>query len=177
MLKRYDKFIKNFQKQLDKYFEAQSQYIYCHKGCSDCCEIGEYPFSWIEMGYLMEGFSQLPENTKLQIKENFNKLKFKKEKFVGERFEYQCPFLINGLCSVYLHRGLTCRTHGLAYIKKDGTVNVPYCANKGLNYSEVFKDGIFTAEPIKYNLNIDEILKNFDGEMGEIRPLVDWIII
>ena len=36
---------------------------------------------------------------------------------------------------------------------------------------------MFSKEPIKENLNIDEILKNFDGEMGEIRPLVDWVII
>ena len=177
MLKKYDVFIKEFQKKIDKYFEENSEYIYCHEGCSACCEIGEYPFSWIEMGYLMEEFAKLPESVKSKIKENILKLKKQKENFRGERFEYECPFLIDGLCSVYSHRGLTCRTHGLAYLKKDGTVNVPYCANKGLNYSKVFKDGVFSTEPIKENLNIDEILKNFDGEMGEIRPLVDWVII
>jgi len=175
MLKKYDKFVKNFQKKIDKYFEQNSENIYCHEGCSACCELGEYPFSWIEMSYLMEGFSKLPENIKLQIKENFNKIKIEKKNFKGERFEYQCPFLINKLCSVYSYRGLTCRTHGLAYLKKDNNVNVPYCANNGLNYSNVFKDGIFSIEPIKENLNIDEILKHFDGEMGEIRPLIDWI--
>lgn len=175
MLKKYDKFIKEFQKKIDEYFKQNSKNIYCREGCSACCEIGEYPFSWIEMGYLMEGFSKLPEKTKKLIKENFNKLKQQKAHFKGERFEYRCPFLIDGLCSVYSNRGLTCRTHGLAYLKKDGTVNVPYCANNGLNYSNVFKDGVFSTEPIKENLNIDEILKNFDGEMGEIRPLIDWI--
>lgn len=176
MLKKYDEFINLFQKRIDKYFEENSEYVYCHGGCSACCEIGEYPFSWIEMGYLMEEFAGLPDEIKLKIKENILTLKNQKENFKGERFEYRCPFLIDGLCSVYSHRGLTCRVHGLAYLKKDGTVNVPYCANNGLNYSSVFKDGIFLAEPIKENLNIDEILKNFDGEMGEIRPLVDWIL-
>lgn len=176
MLNKYDEFIKIFQKKVDKYFEKNSEYIYCHEGCSACCEVGEYPFSWIEMGYLMEEFSKLPEEVKLKIKDNIINLKDQKENFKGERFEYRCPFLIDGLCSVYSHRGLTCRIHGLAYLKKDGTVNVPYCANNGLNYSSVFNDGIFSAEPIKEKLNIDEILKSFDGEMGEIRPLVDWII-
>lgn len=176
MLKKYDLFIKDFQKKIDEYFKEYSEYIYCHQGCSACCEIGEYPFSWVEMGYLMEAFLNLPDDTKLKIKQNIEQIKIQKEKFKGERFEYKCPFLIDGLCSVYSNRGLTCRTHGLAFLRKDGTVNVPHCANNGLNYSKVFKEGIFSIEPIEENLNIDEILKNFDGEMGEIRPLIDWIL-
>ncbi|MGN0017889.1 MAG: YkgJ family cysteine cluster protein [Candidatus Gastranaerophilaceae bacterium] len=176
MLEKYSKFVENFQKEIDKYFEEQSEYIHCHEGCAGCCEIGEYPFSWIEMGYLMEGFSKLPKDIKYQIKLNFQKLQKEKSGFKGERFEYQCPFLINKKCSVYDYRGLTCRTYGLAYLKKDGTVNVPYCANNGLNYSNVFKDGVFSTEPIKKCLNIDYILKDFDGEMGEIRPLADWLL-
>ena len=175
MLDNYEKFINEFQTKVDKYFEENSENIYCHKGCSACCEVGEYPFSWIEMNYLMSGFSKLSDDIKLKIKQNIEKIKIQKENFNGNRFEYRCPFLIDGLCSLYFYRGLTCRTHGLAYLRKDGTVNVPYCANKGLNYSKVFNNGIFSVEPIKENLNIDEILKNFDGEMGEIRPLIDWI--
>lgn len=174
MLQKYDIFIKDFQKKIDGYFEENSEYIYCHQGCSACCEVGEYPFSWIEMGYLMDAFVKLPDNIKFKIKQNIEKLKIQKENFKGDRFEYKCPFLIDGLCSVYSNRGLTCRTHGLAYLRKNGTVNIPHCANNGLNYSKVFKDGIFSIEPIKENLNIDEILKNFDGEMGEIRPLINW---
>ena len=174
MLKKYDKFIKDFQQKIDKYFEENSEYIYCHEGCSACCEIGEYPFSWIEMGYLMQGFLALPDEIKETIKKNILKLHEQKQQFKGKRFEYTCPFLIEGSCSVYSHRGLTCRVHGLTHLKKDGTVNVPYCANNGLNYSKVFKNGIFEAEPVKEVLYIDEILKDFDGEMGEIRPLIDW---
>ena len=176
MLQKYDIFIKEFQKKIDKYFEENSEYIYCHQGCSACCEVGEYPFSWIEMGYLMDAFTKLPDDIKFKIKQNIEKIRIQKENFKGERFEYRCPFLIDELCSVYSNRGLTCRTHGLAYLRKNGTVNIPHCANNGLNYSKVFKDGIFSTEPIKENLNIDEILKNFDGEMGEIRPLIEWIL-
>ena len=142
MLAKYDKFVKAFQKKIDKYFEEYSAYIYCHQGCSACCEIGEYPFSWIEMGYLMEAFAKLPEDLKLKIKQNIEQIKIQKENFKGERFEYRCPFLIDGLCSVYSNRGLTCRTHGLAYLRKNGTVNIPHCANNGLNYSKVFHKAI-----------------------------------
>ena len=136
----------------------------------------EYPFSWLEMGYLMQGFLALDEQTKNIIKQNIEKLKEEKANFTGKRFEYCCPFLINGKCSVYKNRGLTCRIHGLAHLKRDGTVNVPYCANDGLNYSKVFKNGIFSTEPIKEILYIDEIFKNFDGEMGEIRPLIECFL-
>ena len=176
MLQKYEQFINNFQRVVDKYFEENSEYIYCHKGCSACCEIGEYPFSWIEMGYLMDGFVKLPDDIKIKIRENIQSVKRQKDSFNGNRFEYRCPLLIDGLCSVYNNRGLTCRTHGLAFLRKDGTVNVPHCANSGLNYSNVFKDGIFSTEPIKENLNIDTILKDFDGEMGEIRPLIEWFL-
>lgn len=175
MIKKYKKFLQTFQKKLNIYFEEQKENIYCHKGCSKCCEIGEYPFSWVEMGYLMQGFLELPEDKKFLIKTNIEKLRKQKHEFKGERFEYTCPFLIDGLCSVYSHRGLTCRVHGLAHLKKDGTVNVPYCANNGLNYSKVFDNNVFRAEPIKEILYIDEILKDFDGEMGEIRPLINWL--
>ena len=175
MLRKYEIFLKKVQNKLDKYFKENSEHIHCREGCSNCCEIGEYPFSWIEMGYLMEGFSKLPEQVKTKVKTNFQEIKNKKDKFKGTRFEYQCPFLIDKKCCVYPNRGLTCRTHGLAYLKKDGTVNVPYCANQGLNYSDVFVNNIFSIEPIKENLNIDFILTDFDGEMGEIRPLIDWI--
>ncbi|MGN1125132.1 MAG: YkgJ family cysteine cluster protein [Candidatus Gastranaerophilaceae bacterium] len=174
MLKKYDNFIRCFQKQIDNYFAENSEYIYCHEGCSACCEVGEYPFSWIEMGYLMEGFMTLPENVKHQVKLNVLSIKEQKLKYSGDRFEHKCPFLINNKCCVYEYRGITCRVHGLAYLRKDGTVNVPFCANNGLNYSSEFKDGIFSIEPIKKNLNIDVVLKDFNGEMGEIRPIVEW---
>lgn len=174
MLVKYENFLIEFQARLDKYFEEHSEFICCKNGCSACCEIGEYPFSWIEMGYLMQGFVALDEDVKKQIKQNIENLREEKANFIGERFEYSCPFLINGSCSVYKNRGLTCRVHGLAHLKKDGSVNVPYCANVGLNYSKVFEDGVFSTEPIKEILYINEILANFDGEMGEIRPLIDW---
>ncbi len=176
MKKDYDKFINEFQTKLDKYFEEYSEYIYCHENCSGCCETGEYPFSQLEMAYLMKGFLKLPQDIKDIIKNNIENLKKQKSDFNGERFEYTCPFLIEKKCSVYQNRGITCRVHGLAYLRKNNTVNLPHCANIGLNFSTVFKDGIFSIEPIKENLNIDEVLKNFEDEMGEIRPLINWFL-
>ena len=64
MLIKYEKFLNEFQEKLDKYFKEHSEYICCKEGCSSCCAIGEYPFSWLEMGYLMQGFLALDEQTK-----------------------------------------------------------------------------------------------------------------
>ena len=64
MLKRYEKFLEKFDKRLEKYFEEQCEFIKCKPGCSSCCEIGEYPFSRLELEYLMSGFVELPFETK-----------------------------------------------------------------------------------------------------------------
>ena len=88
-------------------------------------------------------------------------------------------FLINKKCSVYKYRGLTCRTFGLAYLIDKKTVKVPECANEGLCYSKVYKDGELVTEPIKENLSLlkitnSQLAKSHKLEFGESRSLVDW---
>ena len=55
----------------------------------------------------------------------------------------QCPFLIENSCSIYPYRPIICRVHGLAYLCKENLVKVPYCANNGLNYKDVYKNEEF----------------------------------
>ena len=176
MLKKYERFLKDFDKKLKKYFSQQSEHIYCKEGCSGCCEIGDYPFTQLEMMYLMEGFKNLPTETKIQVKNNL--MAIKKNRFSTHLF-YKCPFLINKKCSVYKYRGLTCRTFGLAYLIDKKTVKVPECANEGLCYSKVYKDGELVTEPIKENLSLlkitnSQLAKSHKLEFGESRSLVDW---
>lgn len=176
MLKKYERFLKDFDKKLKKYFSQQSEHICCKEGCSACCEIGDYPFTQLEMMYLMEGFKNLPTETKIQVKNNL--LAIKKNRFSTHLF-YKCPFLINKKCSVYKYRGLTCRTFGLAYLIDKKTVKVPECANEGLCYSKVYKDGELVTEPVKEDLSLLKIInsqlaKSHKLEFGESRSLVDW---
>ena len=176
MLKKYERFLKDFYKKLKKYFSQQSEHICCKEGCSGCCEIGDYPFTQLEMMYLMEGFKNLPTETKIQVKNNL--MAIKKNRFSTHLF-YKCPFLINKKCSVYKYRGLTCRTFGLAYLIDKKTVKVPECANEGLCYSKVYKDGELVTEPIKENLSLlkitnSQLAKSHKLEFGESRSLVDW---
>ncbi len=182
MLKRYKKFLEELDRELRGYFLEQNEFIKCKKGCTDCCDSGEYPFSRLEAEYLMYGFVKLPHDVKERIRKNIADLKEQKNRFTGERFLYKCPFLIDKECALYDRRGIVCRTFGLAYLMEDNTVKLPNCANLGLNYSEVYdaaKGEILLKNPIKKDLRTDVILRSktaekYELECGEIRPLIDW---
>ena len=161
---KYSEFLKELDARLCGYFEQQAEHICCKKGCSACCEKGDYPISELELKYLMQGFLSLDKETKLVVQQNFSEIK------KGGK----CPFLINSNCSIYPYRPIICRVHGLAYLCKDKLVKVPYCANNGLNYKEIYKNGEFLSEPIQENLDTQNLLQDFD--FGEIRNLYDWII-
>lgn len=178
MLKRYEKFLNEFDKIIEKYFNSHSNFICCQKGCSSCCEIGEYPFSRLEAEYIMRGFLELNTNYQNQVRKNILTL-VNNNKFS----DYSCPFLINKECSVYKYRGIVCRTHGLAYLD-NGIVKLPECVKQGLNYSKNYdaaKKELLLDNPVKQNLRTDrvfnsEIAHKYDLECGEIRPIIKWFL-
>ena len=162
-MEKYSKFLKSLDARLYCYFKQQAEHICCKKGCSDCCEQGDYPISELELKYLMLGFSSLDYELKFKIQKKFSEIKKGGE----------CPFLIDKICSIYSHRPIICRVHGLAYLCKDKTVKLPYCANNKLNYNNVYNNGEFLTEPVKENLDTQNLLQDFD--FGEIRNLYDWL--
>ena len=159
----YKDFLDNLDKRLKQYFELHKEHINCSVGCSSCCENGDYPLSAIELEYLMQGFEELSDENKIIIQNNIKNI----------NKGGACPFLIDKKCSVYPYRPIICRVHGLAYLCQDEVVKVPFCANEGKNYTNVYKDGEIEINPIKENLDTQELLKDFD--FGEIRNLIDWI--
>ena len=163
IMHHYKKFLENFDKKLEHYFNQQKKYIFCRESCSHCCEKGDYPLSEIELKYVMQGFISLENNIKIQIQNNFKNLQ------KGEA----CPFLINKKCSIYPFRPIICRVHGLAYICKENIVKLPHCVNNSLNFSKNYANGEINIEPIKENLDTQEVLKNI--HYGEIRNLYDWL--
>lgn len=183
MLGRYELFLKDLDLRLNTYFNVHKKYIYCKKGCTECCEIGEYPFSRLEAEYIMSGFIKLPPEKQKLIKQNIQKIKEEKLNNDQKRFTYKCPFLLNGECILYKYRGIICRTFGLAYIS-DNKVILPECVNSGKNYSTVYlsdKSEILLTNPVEEDLHIDKILRNreaenYNLECGEIRPLIEWFL-
>ena len=180
-------------RKLEKYFNDQAPYIFCKKGCARCCQYGDYPFSKLEMDYLMSGFAKLTPEQKQTILNNIEKTKEEKRNYTGEQFAYQCPFLLNNECSVYEHRGIICRTFGLISSRENENSKIPFCAYEGLNYSNVLdaENGIISEEkflalnveqePLAYNIryktltnqNFEEVFKI---KFGEVKSLIDWFM-
>ena len=165
LLDNYIKFLGNLDSRLKKYFEDYSEHVCCKKGCSACCECGDYPISELELKHLIQGYSNLDNTIKIKVQNNIKNIK------KGG----MCPFLIDKTCSVYSYRPIICRVHGLAYFCKDKTVKVPYCVNEGKNYSKAFDNNEILINPIEENLDTINLLKN--QNFGEIRNLYDWINI
>ncbi len=191
-LEDYLLYIAYLNKKLGGFFEAQSPYIFCKRGCAKCCQNGEYPFSRLEYNFIMIGFSKLTEDVRKNILQKVKKIKKEKAEF-GEGYTYECPFLINNECSVYDFRGIICRGFGLLAINEGGLTKIPFCAFEGLNYSNVVepdtkiistekykKLGDNVPEPLAYNvsykfLTSKNIEENFKINFGERKALIDWI--
>lgn len=191
MLENYVLYLKFLELKLAKFFESQKPYIFCKKGCSKCCQNAEFPYSSIEVEYLIYGFSQLENSVKKSILKNINDLNEQKNNFTGEKFLYACPFLINNSCSLYEYRGIICRTFGLIYTGKDGAAKIPFCSFEGLNYSNVIepktqkisakkvKELGFKDDPLSFNISYKFLTdacfeEQFNFKFGEKKALIDW---
>lgn len=195
MLEIYKKYLNNIDATIQEFFERQKPYIYCQKGCSLCCETGEYPISELEFEYMKSGYNKLNENKKNIIQEKINFLKEQKKICSERKFLHECPFLIEKQCSIYQYRGLICRNHGLMYhtVNKQGKqiCSIPHCVNDGLNYSNVFdkitgtissvkwiESGI-EVEPVAYNIGTKFLYDNHTTQslglkFGEEKAILDW---
>lgn len=190
--KRYEIFLYTLNKELQKMFNNQAEFIKCKEGCSYCCEKGEYPFSELEFNYLIEGYKQLDSNTKKIIKENIKQINKEKSKNTDKIFMHKCPFLIDKRCSVYKNRGIICRTFGLLCEHNDGRLTIPFCHEYGLNYAQLYdkelgqlideRDGIKLSktEPAAFRIERDNIMnlsiaKNLNIVWGDSKTMIDFI--
>lgn len=193
MLNNYLTYLQFIDSKLKKFFEKQKPYIFFKKSCGLCCKNAQYPYSKIEIDYLMIGAWQLDLETKRAIAQNIKKIKKQKSEFNGDMFKYDCPFLINNECSVYEYRGIICRSFGLINVGTDGRIKVPFCCFQGFNYSNVMEDGEnkiseekfkklgIEEEPVAFNTNYDfltdsDFERGFNFKFGEKRPMIDWFI-
>lgn len=85
-------------------------------GCSDnCCDSYFLHHTYSEWAYLWEGLKDLP-------KEQLDRVIQRAQDYIsqsrlvlarGERPQLMCPLNKGGLCSLYSHRLMICRTHGV----------------------------------------------------------------
>lgn len=191
MLCNYAVYLEFLNEKLNKFFESQKPYIFCRKGCAKCCKNSQFPYSAIEFRYLLNGALTLDKRIQEKIEANIKELLEKKKNFRGKKFLYDCPFLIDDVCSVYPYRGLICRTFGLMTNTVNQKIKAPFCAFKGLNYSNVlnlrkktisvrkFKKLNTKLEPLGFNisykyLTCEDYERTFNIKFGESKPVIDW---
>lgn len=193
MIENYKKYLEFLDAKLNKFFKSQKPYIFCKKGCALCCKHSQFPYSLLEMKYLLSGLETLDCSVTDRIEQNLQEILSKKKKFRGKKFLYDCPFLIDNICSLYNYRGVVCRTFGLMTQYKGTKVKAPFCSHKGLNYSNVlnlqkrtisvrkFKKLKVKEEPLGFNVNYSYLTniafeQEFNILFGETKPLIDWFI-
>jgi len=103
------------------------------KGCSDnCCDSYFLHHTYAEWSYLRVGFLLLPREKQQQIRERSQVyvLACERAKAREERPQVMCPLNKEGLCILYHHRLMVCRTHGVpaSMTRPDGqTLRFPGC--------------------------------------------------
>lgn len=103
------------------------------EGCPDnCCDSYFLHHTYAEWAYMWQGVLNLPEERRKEIiqrsREWLDKCNTALE--AGERPQIMCPLNDDGLCTLYHHRLLVCRTHGVpaAMTRPDGkSLHFPGC--------------------------------------------------
>ena len=108
------------------------------EGCPDnCCDSYFQHHTIIEWAYLWEGLNELSEEELSEIKRRAEQYIERSQKSLmrGERPAEMCPLNRDGLCTLYLHRLMICRMHGVPSVfkKPDGNImRFPGCFQKFL---------------------------------------------
>ena len=91
------------------------------EGCPDnCCDSHFLHHTYVEWAYLCQGFALLEQEKQQEIlvrcQQYVDACKVAEE--AGERPQTMCPLNEKGLCILYQHRLLVCRTHGVPAIMR-----------------------------------------------------------
>lgn len=86
------------------------------EGCPDnCCDSYFLHHTYAEWAYLWRGFRQMPPARQEQVRAWAARYRdaCRRAEDSGERPQVMCPLNEDGLCILYSHRLLVCRTHGV----------------------------------------------------------------
>jgi len=122
------------------YKELESEYSRVagelHFSCKDCpdncCDSYFLHHTYLEWAFLWRGFCQFSTEKQTEVLERCRAyiLQCEKAEQKGERPQVMCPLNEDGLCILYSHRLLVCRTHGVpaTMTRPDGqTLRFPGC--------------------------------------------------
>ncbi|WP_232362489.1 hypothetical protein [Desulfogranum mediterraneum] len=98
------------------YDEVASQIALSCEGCPDnCCDSYFQHYTYSEWAYLWEGIRALEDEQLDRIMERARSYVEESGRILaqGERPQLKCPLVEDGLCGLYKHRLMICRTHGV----------------------------------------------------------------
>ena len=105
---------------MEKAYDAVAEALgFTCSGCPDnCCDSFFQHHTYLEWLYLWEGLCQLPKEKLEEIEKRSQQYILESERALaqGERPEIMCPLNEAGLCSLYKHRLMICRMHGVPSI-------------------------------------------------------------
>jgi hypothetical protein len=98
------------------YSQVADELQFSCRGCPDnCCDSYFLHHSYVEWIYLWHGLSELPSRQQQELRQRADCYLSECGRAAerGERPQVMCPLNESGLCLVYQHRLLVCRTHGV----------------------------------------------------------------
>lgn len=122
-----------YRKMEEAYDGVARQLNFSCEGCPDnCCDSYFLHHTYLEWAYLWNGVRQLPEDKQESLIKRAGEYveAAKDAESKGERPQVMCPLNQEGLCSLYKHRLMVCRTHGVPSVmqRPDGQrYNFPGC--------------------------------------------------
>jgi Fe-S-cluster containining protein len=111
-----DKIADLYQRMEEEYDKVARQIGLTCQGCPDnCCDSFFQHHTYVEWAYLWEGIRALPEEKQKEIHKRSQEYITQSEQLIiaGEAPLLMCPVNENGLCSIYRHRLMICRLHGV----------------------------------------------------------------
>jgi len=149
-------------------YSVHNKYTHCKEGCDECCM----------------NFRLLP----VEFYSILFSVKELKLTNLNDTDPESCPFLINHSCSIYQHRPLICRSHGLPILDMDQEgenwelsfcpLNFKETNDEYFTFSNCYSQDTYNSK--LYMLNL-EFIKTLDGieyendEMIEIKRFMEYL--
>jgi len=109
--------LENIYQELEsEYNRVAEELNFSCSSCPDnCCDSYFLHHTYLEWAFLWRGFGQLVKEKQSELLERCRAyiLQCEKAEQKGERPQVMCPLNEEGLCILYSHRLLVCRTHGV----------------------------------------------------------------
>ncbi|MBZ0155482.1 MAG: YkgJ family cysteine cluster protein [Alphaproteobacteria bacterium] len=124
------------------YAAAQRSYGFSCEGCGDnCCSTKFHHHTFVEELYLAEGLKELDKERRRELLSRADEVA-RIHSASPDDVRVMCPLNEGGRCSVYGHRPLICRVHGIPYEMHGRDMSVEYGTGCHRFMSEKVKEGM-----------------------------------